>query len=195
MYSQLGQDLWVVSRIAEPGYFVDIGATDGIYNSNSYLLEGRGWSGICVEPDEKIFNSLKANRSCHVENIAIYKESNLELNLILAGEFSTLEEYIGADHHRSLRENRPLQTVKTLTLDDLLAKYEAPKRIDYLSLDTEGSELDILESFSWAYEVSLISVEHNNSKNKDSLAALLESKGYKLAPEKSEWDFWYEKGQ
>ena len=195
MYSQLGQDTWVLSRISEPGYFVDIGATDGIYNSNSYLLESRGWTGICVEPDTRIFNSLKENRTCIVENIAVYKISNLELNLVLAGEFSTLEEYIDADHHRTLRENRPLQSIRTLTLDDLLQKHNAPKNIDYLSLDTEGSELDILQSFSWDYNISLISVEHNNSKNKDALSTLLESRNYKLAPEKSEWDFWYEKGQ
>ena len=195
MYSQIGQDTWVLSRIALPGYFVDVGATDGITNSNTYALEGRGWSGICVEPNLDYYQKLKTNRSCIISSAAIYRESGKDLELIVAGEFSTLHEYAASDHHYEMRQYRPRQRVVTMTLDDLLKLHDAPKKIDYLSLDTEGSELDILESFSWDYDIKLISVEHNNGKNKNPLAALLEGKGYISAPVDSQWDHWYEKGQ
>jgi len=195
MYSQIGQDAWVLSHIAMPGYFVDIGATDGITNNNTYALEGRGWSGICVEPNLDYYQKLKANRCCILSSAAIYTESGKDLELILAGEYSTLIEYAAADRHHTMRQDQPTQRVVSMTLDDLLKLHDAPRKIDYVSLDTEGSELDILATFSWDYDIQLISVEHNYSKNKDSIAALLEGKGYISASVDSQWDHWYEKGQ
>jgi len=195
MYSQIGQDAWVLSRITEPGYFVDIGATNGIEKSNTYALELAGWRGICVEPNPHYFEELVNNRKCTVSPLAIYKESDLDLNLILAGEYSSLLDYANDDHHYRERAGKSLQKIKTITLDKLLAINDAPNRIDYLSLDTEGAELEILESFSWDYDIQLITIEHNNGKNKEPIAALLEEKGYKKAIEESHWEHWYEKGQ
>ena len=195
MYSQLGQDAWVLSNSLEPGYFVDIGATNGIDKNNTYALELQGWRGICVEPNAIYFEELVKNRKCTLSPLAVYKESNLDLDLVLAGEFSSLIYYANDDHHYKERAGKSVQKTKTITLDHLLALNDAPKRINYLSLDTEGAELEILESFTWKYEIDLISVEHNNGKNKDAIAALLESKGYKKAVEESHWEHWYEKGQ
>jgi FkbM family methyltransferase len=195
MYSQIGQDAWVLKRISEPGYFVDIGATDGITNSNTYALEDLGWSGICVEPNLDYYAKLKANRNCIVSSAAIYPVGGKDLELLVAGEYSSLFEYAHNDHHYSHRLEKPRQRVVTMTLDELLDLHKAPKKIDYLSLDVEGAELDILKSFSWDYQIRLITVEHNNGINKDPLAELLEGMGYKRAPEDSQWDHWYEKGQ
>jgi FkbM family methyltransferase len=195
MYSQIGQDAWVLSRIKDPGFFVDIGATNGIEKSNTYALELAGWRGICVEPNPHYFEELVKNRKCTLSPLAIYKESDLDLNLILAGEYSSLLDYANDDHHYRERAGKSLQKIKTITLDKLLAINDAPNRIDYLSLDTEGAELEILESFSWDYDIQLITIEHNNGKNKEPIAALLEAKGYKKAIEESHWEHWYEKGQ
>lgn len=195
MYSQIGQDAWVIERISEPGYFVDIGATDGITNNNTYALEGRGWSGICVEPNLDCYTKLKNNRNCIISTAAIYPIGGKDLELIVAGEYSTLYEYADSDHHYTKRQHGFRQRVVTMTLDELLKLHKAPKKIDYLSLDVEGAELDILKNFSWNYEIRLITVEHNNGRNKDPLADLLEGMGYKRAPEDSLWDHWYEKGQ
>lgn len=195
MYSQLGQDDWVLSRISGPGYFVDIGASDGINKSNTYKLELAGWIGICVEPNLDIYTKLIENRKCTLSSYAVYKKSGLELDLVVAGEFSSLINFANDDHHYKERAGKSTQKAPTITLDQLLAINDAPERIDYLSLDTEGAELEILEAFSWEYDIRLITVEHNNGKNKDSLAALLEAKGYTKATEESHWEHWYEKGQ
>jgi FkbM family methyltransferase len=195
MYSQIGQDDWVLSKITHPGYFVDIGASDGIEKSNTYKLELAGWSGICVEPNLDAYKRLIENRKCTLSNAAIYRESGHDVDLIMAGEFSALVDYANDDHHYKERAGKSVQKAKTLTLDNLLAINDAPNRIDYLSLDTEGAELEILESFSWGYDILLITVEHNNGKNKEPLAKLLEDKGYKKAIEESHWEHWYEKGQ
>jgi len=74
-----------------------------------------------------------------------------------------------------------------------LKKYNAPKEIDYLSVDTEGSELDILSAFDFnEYRFNCITIEHNFTENREKLKLLLEQNGYKRIFEHlSKWDDWY----
>jgi hypothetical protein len=84
--------------------------------------------------------------------------------------------------------------VKTVSLLDLLKKYNAPKDIDYLSLDTEGSEIDILLAFDFdQYKVKFLTVEHNaKEENRQSIYTLLTSKGYdRVLKNISNWDDFY----
>jgi len=64
-HSQLGQDLQVLSfyNNKKSGFYIEIGASDGIYLSNTYLLEQNNWNGICVEPIPKNFNLLKKKQT------------------------------------------------------------------------------------------------------------------------------------
>jgi len=70
-YSQLDQDLWILSKFDKDykGFFIDIGAHDGISLSNSFLLEQNGWHGACVEPSVTEFEKLKNSRSCNTYNM------------------------------------------------------------------------------------------------------------------------------
>ena len=72
-------------------------------------------------------------------------------------------------------------------------KYNAPKKIDYLSVDTEGSEFDILSAFDFnEYRFNCITIEHNFTENREKLKFLLEQNGYKRVFEYlSKWDDWY----
>jgi hypothetical protein len=83
--------------------------------------------------------------------------------------------------------------VETVSLNDLLAGWDAPRRIDYLSLDTEGSELDILQHFDFAArDVRLISVEHNHTARRRPIFDLLTARGYRRRFETlSSVDDWY----
>ena len=77
-FSQLQQDLKVLKHLnyKKNGYFVEIGAANGIELSNTYLLEKNyGWNGICVEPIPDKFKQLKQNRKCHCGNYAVYKKT------------------------------------------------------------------------------------------------------------------------
>jgi hypothetical protein len=65
-YSQAGQDVWVLQKIGNKGFFVDIGAHDGVESSNTYALEKAGWSGICVEPNEAAVNKYTVRRRWEV---------------------------------------------------------------------------------------------------------------------------------
>jgi hypothetical protein len=76
---------------------------------------------------------------------------------------------------------------------DLLEEHGAPPEIDYLSIDTEGSEYDILESFDFQkYHVSVITCEHNYSPMRDKLYSLFQKNGYKRKYEHiSQFDDWF----
>jgi hypothetical protein len=84
--------------------------------------------------------------------------------------------------------------VETLSLDDLLSQHNAPRDIGYLSLDTEGSELDILKAFDFdAYKIHVITVEHNHKPDlRSGIHSLLSQNGYKrVFAEVSDFDDWY----
>jgi hypothetical protein len=83
--------------------------------------------------------------------------------------------------------------VETISLLDMLDKYNAPSIIDYMSIDTEGSEYEILKAFDFnRYKFKVISCEHNFTSARDSIHRLLESKGYERKYEHlSQWDDWY----
>jgi hypothetical protein len=83
--------------------------------------------------------------------------------------------------------------VKTISLMDLIKKYNAPKIIDYLSIDTEGSELSILSSFDFSkYYFKIITCEHNFTKNRKKIIKLLNDNGYKrIYKNLSNFDDWF----
>ncbi len=197
--SQLGQDLWVLERtgMKRGGFFVEFGATDGVLLSNTYLLESEfDWTGLCAEPNPAFFEKLSANRSCTVSPDCIGAETGTEVEFIFADEYGGMVDHAGADAHGArragFRERDGTARLTTISLDDFLRKHDAPKTIDYLSVDTEGSEYDILSAFPFGdWDVRLISVEHNFTPLRDKLRDLLEGHGYVRT--EAQWDDWYER--
>jgi FkbM family methyltransferase len=179
-YSQLGQDLEVLKLFnnKKNGYFLDIGAFDGKSYSNSFLLEkSYGWQGICVEPLPDEYAKLIQIRKCKTANKALYHTSNMQVNFTVADMLSGITDNI--DHHTHVKDNTTI-TVETITPTDLLQEMGAPTIIDYMSLDTEGSELAILQAFDFSkYTVLFINVEHNYEEpRRTDMRILLESHGY-----------------
>jgi len=199
--SQLRQDLFVLSELnfKESGYFVEFGATNGIDLSNSYLLErDYSWRGILAEPARVWHSELRENRkNSIVETNCVWKNSNetLLFNEADAPELSTLDSFSNSDMHIDFRKNGNKYEVSTISLNDLLEKYKAPRDIDYLSIDTEGSEFEILNSFNFDnYNIKIITCEHNFGDNRDKIRSLLVSKGYERKFESiSLFDDWYVK--
>jgi FkbM family methyltransferase len=184
--SQFGQDLQVVDFYKEKrhGFFVEIGAHNGIALSNTYLLETTyQWKGICVEPIPYIFTQLVKRR---LESIccdkAVYHTSGLSVEFDIANECTVLSgiaETIDC-HKQKVNTNKTTIRVDTITLNDLLDTYKAPAFIEYLSLDTEGSEYDILKSCDFRkYTFGLIDVEHNYKQpRRTHIKDLLLANGY-----------------
>jgi FkbM family methyltransferase len=199
--SQIRQDLFVLAELGfkKNGYFVEFGSADGINLSNSFILENDfSWTGILAEPARVWHDKVKSNRpNSIIETKCVWKSSGeiLLFNETKTPELSTVDSYSYSDSHFNSRKNGNRYEVKTISLNDLLETHKAPRNIDYLSIDTEGSEFEILNSFNFGdYDIKVITCEHNYGENRDKIYSLLVSKGYVRKYESvSLFDDWYVK--
>lgn len=166
-YSQSGQDAWVdrVLNQKTNGYFVDIGAYDGVQTSNSYFFElNRNWSGVCIEADITPFNLLNSTR----------KSKNY---------FGAVSSYTGECFFSTPSVSNDGVKIPCYTLNTILTNTNSPNYIDYLSIDVEGHEYSILSAVDYSKWVfGLMTVEHNlycsGPENKDKIYNLLKDNGY-----------------
>jgi hypothetical protein len=202
-YSQNYQDVWAM-RVAQhnnwlgkPGFFLDLGAYDGIHCSNSALLEKKfGWNGICVEPFPKGFE----NRRCVVVSRA------------LTAKDGELLQFHGADQSRSLNQvskSKTLDgTISSITMSSLLecvngtapsstschgvsSQLKVPPFINFASLDVEGNELWVLDKFPWdkttvgAWVIENAVDSGRTAEKQRVVRNILRSKGYLRVPVKN----------
>lgn len=194
--SQLLQDLVAAYLGNTGGFFCEIGAADGVKLSNTYMLEKNyGWSGIIVEPARCYTTTIKDNRKCFISDRAVYgtSKSLIPFNETIDPLLSTIAKYSQSDMHRESRENGVIYEVETITLYDLLKEGSAPSFIDYLSIDTEGSEYEILKNFDFdVYSFGFISIEHNYSSTREKVFEILTKNGYhRVMDAASLWDDFY----
>jgi len=198
--AQLFQDLFVLYQLGckKSGYFVEFGAANGVELSNTVLLErDYEWTGILVEPARCWHNELTRNRKCIIDTRCVWTKSGerLEFNEVRDRELSTIARFSDSDGHMVARRIGEKYWVETISLGDLLNSHNAPSCIDYLSVDTEGSEFDILQAFDFQkYDVKVITVEHNFTASRNRIYSLMLSKGFSRVFERfSRWDDWYVK--
>lgn len=188
-YSQCGQDGFVVSLFGEKrgGTFLDIGAHDGVsFNNTCFLERALGWSGICVEPHPTSFERLKRNRSCVCVNTAVAAHSGNAQFLQVEGQGSMLSGLIdthsdaphaheyAAAHDAEVR----LIDVEARTVAELLSSHGL-RTVDYINLDIEGGELDVLKTIDLrGLAVEVLSVENNYPDNR--IEGYLHTQGYRL---------------
>lgn len=196
--SQLGQDVLALSvhGLSDKGFFVEFGATDGLNLSNTFLLEKDfGWVGILCEPAKVWHSDLSSNRSCSIDTRCVSSHSDRLVDFAEApdAKFSTISEFRDQDSHLNSRKDSSIYQVKTVSLRDLLLTHNSPAQVNFLSIDTEGSEYLILEDFDFTeYKFDLICVEHNHTSNRERIFQLLTTNGYKrIHTELSQWDDWY----
>ena len=191
MYAQLKQDIDVL-KVYKKGYYVEIGASDGIELSNTYLLEINNWKGICVEPIPTRYDKLIQNRPnaiCY--NKAVYHTSDLEVLFTISNRYDLLSgvtDYLTTYKDLVMFDHTDI-LVQTKTLNDILIDAKAPSFIEYLSVDTDGTELEILKSVDLKkYKFGIIDVEHNYEEPRRSdIRKLLLDNGYELQLE-NKWD-------
>jgi FkbM family methyltransferase len=185
-YSQIGQDKWVHSILGNKsnGFFIELGACDGLYLSNTLFFERTlGWKGICIEPNDNYIAELHNNRTCIVRNELIYSEMGVEVDFTLNHTASSIIDV--NDNNCPFTDINSSKSVKkmTTTLSNVLDTTNAPSIIDYLSLDVEGQEYNILSTFPFdKYKFRCITVEHNaphiGPKQQMLIRGLLEKNGY-----------------
>mmetsp|Transcript_18367 Transcript_18367/g.33287 ORF Transcript_18367/g.33287 Transcript_18367/m.33287 type:complete len:311 (-) Transcript_18367:77-1009(-) len=206
--SQMGQDLKVLAALPSvaSGLFLDIGAFDGELYSNTWLLEKHGWKGVCAEPFPRDFSS----RTCQLvaqpiaSTIRTVKMTNcsavssdglqrlasewqwpgLKLETLaesshIVGDENLAQAGLSVNDPSVLREC-PTVEAETATVQVLLEKLGSPRVVDFISLDVEGMEVDILKSFPFnSVCVSVWMVEYKNDIAKlDQIKAIFQPLSY-----------------
>lgn len=153
------------------GTFIDIGAHDGVSLSNTLFFEKEmGWSGLCIEPNPDVFPFLLKNRKMCLQAALSDKEETVEFTKI-KGYAQTLSG-ITKEYHKEYPDRikeemdyfggtKETIEIKTRTLNSILGEY-GYETIDFMSIDTEGSELTILKGLDFnRFKVRVISMENN----------------------------------
>ena len=190
-YSQSDEDLIIDTLLHRKpnGFYIDIGAYDPVRFSNTMRFYRRGWKGINIEPDVEQFQKIKSVRTRDVNlNIGISQKSKMlmywEIYPKTLSTFSSIQaKAYEKDGFRILRKIR----VPVSRLSEVIKKYAHPRIIDFLSVDVEGSELDVLKSNNWnKYRPNILCIELSFGEEdmqadihrKKSLIRFIESNGY-----------------
>lgn len=203
--SQLYQDVFASFVIGNQfdKTFLEFGATDGLELSNSFMLENTlNWSGVLSEPSPQWHEVLKENRKyTKIIKKCIWSESGKILDFFMSdrGNFSTLNEFIDSDKYsmplntETRKKAGKLITVETISLNDVIKEYFNNTSPSYISIDTEGSEFKILESFNFEnYRPKVFTVEHNFTELQSKIDELMVSKNYERIFRKlTSFDAWY----
>lgn len=191
-HAQNSQDIYVERLLCAKrnGYFVDIGAYDGIHLSNTYFFEKElGWDGLCVDANPITFTSLSANRQCTCIHTAIDVQPG-KREIILDGDCSEIVTPNGIITNRPSKTTAERAIVNAMTINDLFSKYGVPDHFDYLSVDIDGMDIDVLETLDYdKWSFSILTFEHlafrfrdprfkEFIRKKQSLHQLLYEKGY-----------------
>jgi FkbM family methyltransferase len=164
----------------ENGYFVEFGACEGLTISNTILLEREfGWSGLLAEPARRWQDALKQNRKCVIETRCIWSKTGEKMQFAEfdADDYHTQSTLVATSHGRSRISHT--YDVETISLVDALRLHNSPRQIDLLSVDTEGSEFDILQAFPFdEYNFGFICVEHHADFEERRMLNLLNGAGY-----------------
>jgi len=215
--SQNFQDIWALyeNDFMTDGIYVEFGATDGITGSNTYLLQkDYHWKGVLAEPNPIWYEALYKNRTGEygapkIVEKAVWTDSGKDLKFLTPSEsdLGTIQGYGKDDEHAEKRAGSQTITVQSIELAYMLMDNFSwylqridPIDINYMSVDTEGSEWDILRAYfdderSKHFNIRCITVEHNyNPSLRKDIRDLMEANGYvNKFPEISRWDDFYKK--
>jgi FkbM family methyltransferase len=188
-HSQIFQDLFVDYILKkEKGFYCEVGALDGKELSNTFYLEKElGWSGILCEPNKSYQELIKKNRPSNIlVTEPIFSKENEEVN------FTELEGgRSGIDKNSN---NKKSYKLKTTTLNKVLEENLNNKNINYISIDTEGTEYEIIKELDFEkFYPEIITIEHNYDKKKrDKIYKFLKMKNYdRYFKSISRFEDWY----
>ena len=192
--SQCLQDLFALyCQGPKPGYFLEFGIANGSRLSNTLLLELMGWKGLGGEPNPMLREKASRRRSAKIVGEALYHRSGDTLSFECNGLYGGLAET--SDLRQTEARCSYTQTIEvdTISLKDLLCREQAPKAINYFSLDIEGAEEMILKELPVdEYSFHCVTVEHNNGPRRRSILNLMKGHGFqRVFKNLSGHDDWY----
>lgn len=185
-FSQAGEDfmLWKFFHLKPHGFYIDVGAFDGVHLSNTYFFERAGWKGICVEPNPEYFTlcrTARPNSICiHAACVQDEGIKEAEFSVESLGLLSGIE--VDEDDIRRRYDGRGLEfsglrriRVPAITLNAILRDHlPSGTPIDFLSVDVEGTEIDVLRGLDLTrYRPRVIVAEANSDLARDNLSKYL----------------------
>jgi FkbM family methyltransferase len=189
LHSQTNIEARLDALFPNPGTFLEIGCWNGeLISQTAYLEQSKGWVGVCVDP----FPTGFENRTCRVCAKAISKDGlprpfiKVSIDRRHGGDVSYFSGFKDSvkTHWDMIREFCDYQEiqVETITMQRLYQEYDLPPYIDFLSVDTEGAELEIFQSIDFSIcSFGMIIFEHNeDAETKRAIGEILESNGYTL---------------
>lgn len=177
-YSQYGEDflLWNFFEYKKTGFYVDVGSFDGVHLSNTFSFEQQGWTGICVEPHPTYFPLCQQSRPKSIcLNVACVGDEETQTIDFYAEDLGLLSG-IQSDRDADVRsryEKRGLTfdgferiAVKASTLNAILYQFlPAKTEIDFVSVDVEGTELEVLKGLDLSRFRPRVLVVESHSEN------------------------------
>jgi len=188
-YSQKNEDIIIdkLLKFKKKGFYIDIGANDPSVISNTKRFYNKGWRGINIEPNPLIFKKLQKNRSKDINlNIGISNHQDKLLFYIFdAHTLSTFSKKQARVYKLGGHKIVKKISIKTFQLKQIFGKYLKKRKVDFMSVDTEGYDMLILKSNDWfRYKPTVICVEstidkNSNNKGYSGIDFFLRSLGYK----------------
>lgn len=194
-YSLDGEDLVIdkILRNKKKGFYVDVGAYDPRRVNNTKRFYDKGWTGINIEPDKKNYKKFLQQRKRDINlNIGIgNKNSQLKFYKFIPDTLSTFSTKERLKYQQLGHKFLGTEIIDVKKLSNILNKYCQSKKIDFLSVDTEGYDLEVLESNDWKkFRPKVICIEtaiyegfklttHSRKKGY-AIGSFLKSKGYKI---------------
>jgi FkbM family methyltransferase len=190
---QIYQDLiaYLLFKGKPDGFFIDIGANDGISISNTYVLENLGWKGICIEPQPDVFIELEKNRRCDCYNVALFSQASDSMEFLQVKQDPGYKNAINGGSgikgvmpynlKKKLKNYGEIKTikVKTMAFAEIMKNYPGINYIDFMSIDTEGAEMNILKMIDFSkYHFGLIAIENNTPR--DTMQKYMRQRGYEV---------------
>ena len=162
------------NRSGVNNFFVEIGAGDGVNRSNTYALEQEGWNGISVEPNLFLHKDFIQNRKTECLPLALIVEEN---DYLLC--FDT-DPYLGklvSKNHPQCSKFKNSLPIRCMLATEFIERI--PQNIDYLSIDIEGMDFEVLRNFLESFkEINLISIEFSSKKSRLEILSLAEKYNY-----------------
>ena len=172
------------------GTCIEVGAANGVKGSNTLYFEERGWDTLCIEPNPEHKQSLEKHRKLVRYFACDEKSGTFPLTVFRVGERNiassltslTPDQRLVKDYKSLINEAYEID-VRVETLSDIIENkvnntvFEKIRKIDFISIDTEGTELNVLKGLDFSsYEVTLLVVENNYNDKK--IEDFMVSKGY-----------------
>ena len=184
-YSQNGEDLFILNKFKEPGFYVDVGCHHPLRINNCHLLYKKGWRGINIDLSRisiKIFNFVR-KKDININNAISLKKGNIKYYY---------NKPLGLSNSLLKKKYLPyFDVIKTDRLDNIIDRTRFKnRRIDFLNIDIEGKDIDALQSLDFKrYNPRSICVEIWNSKKgfkSHKVYKFLIKKNYLLVAKKNE---------